>query len=75
MISSILSYLLVGLIVLVGVTLGLAVLGAVFGLALGLAKFLLFTVGPILLVGYVVMRLLAPRSKRLSKAEREWLES
>lgn len=75
MISSILSYLIIGLIVLVGVTLGLAVLGAVFGLALGLAKFLLFTVGPILLVGYVVMRLLAPRSKRLSRAEREWLES
>lgn len=75
MIASILSYLVIGLIVLVGVTLGLAVLGAVFGLALGLAKFLLFTVGPILLVGYVVMRVLAPRSKRLSKAEREWLES
>lgn len=75
MISSILSYLVIGLIVIVGITLGLAVLGAVFGLALGLAKFLLFTVGPVLLVGYVVMRVLAPRSKRLSKAEREWLES
>lgn len=75
MISSILSYLIIGLVVLVGITLGLAVLGVVFGLALGLAKFLLFTVGPILLVGYVVMRLLAPRSKRLSRAEREWLES
>ncbi|MGK7310810.1 MAG: hypothetical protein ACN0LA_01100 [Candidatus Longimicrobiales bacterium M2_2A_002] len=75
MISSILTYLIIGLIVVVGVSIGLAVLGAVFGLALGLAKFLLFTVGPILLVGYVVMRLLAPRSKRLSKAERDWLES
>ena len=75
MISSILTYLIIGLIVVVGVSIGLAVLGTVFGLALGLAKFLLFTVGPILLVGYVVMRLLAPRSKRLSKAERDWLES
>lgn len=75
MISSILTYLIVGLIVIVGVSIGLAVLGAVFGLALGLAKFLLFTVGPIVLVGYVVLRLLAPRSKRLSRAEREWLES
>ena len=75
MISSILTYLIIGLIVVVGVSIGLAVLGVVFGLALGLAKFLLFTVGPILLVGYVVMRLLAPRSKRLSKAERDWLES
>lgn len=75
MISSILTYLIIGLIVVVGVSIGLAVLGTVFGLALGLAKFLLFTVGPILLVGYVVMRLLGPRSKRLSKAERDWLES
>ena len=75
MIASILTYLIIGLIVVVGVSIGLAVLGTVFGLALGLAKFLLFTVGPILLVGYVVVRLLAPRSKRLSKAERDWLES
>ena len=75
MIASILTYLIIGLMVVVGVSIGLALLGTVFGLALGLAKFLLFTVGPILLVGYVVVRLLAPRSKRLSKAERDWLES
>ena len=75
MISSILTYLIVGLIAVVGISIALAVLGTVFGLALGLAKFLLFTVGPILLIGYVVVRLLAPRSKRLSRAEREWLES
>lgn len=75
MISSILTYLLVGLITVVGLSVALAILGLAFGLALGLAKFLLFTVGPILLIGYVVVRLLAPRSKRLSQAEREWLES
>lgn len=75
MISAILTYLIVGLVAVVGISIALAVLGAVFGLALGLAKFLLFTVGPILLIGYVVVRLLAPRSRRLSEAEREWLES
>ncbi len=75
MISTILTYLIVGLIVVVGASIALAVLGTVFGLALGLAKFLLLTVGPILLVGYVVTRLLAPKSQRLSKAERDWLES
>lgn len=75
MISSILTYLIVGLIAVVGISIALAVLGTVFGLALGLAKFLLFTVGPILLIGYVVTRLLAPRSRRLSKAERDWLEN
>lgn len=75
MISSILTYLIVGLIAVVGISIALAVLGTVFGLALGLAKFLLFIVGPILLIGYVVTRLLAPRSRRLSKAERDWLEN
>ena len=75
MISSLLTYLLVGLVAVVGISIALAVLGTVFGLALGLAKFLLFTVGPILLIGYVVVRLMAPRSKRLSKADRDWLES
>lgn len=75
MISSILTYLVIGIIVLVGVSIGLAVLGTVFGLALGLAKFLLFTIGPILLLGYVVMRFLAPKGRRLSRAERDWLES
>ncbi|MDX1675303.1 MAG: hypothetical protein R3314_10955 [Longimicrobiales bacterium] len=75
MISSILTYLVVGLIAVVGISLALALVGAVFGLALGLAKFLLFTIGPILLIGYVVVRLLAPRSQRLSKAEKDWLES
>ncbi|MFO7894743.1 MAG: hypothetical protein R6U63_13490 [Longimicrobiales bacterium] len=75
MISSILTYLIVGLIAVVGISIALAVLGTVFGLALGLAKFLLFTVGPILLIGYVVTRLLTPRSRRLSKAERDWLEN
>lgn len=75
MISSILTYLVVGLLVIIGVSLGLAVLGTVFGLALALAKFLLFGVGPILLVGYVVVRLLAPRSRRLSGSDQDWLEN
>jgi hypothetical protein len=75
MITSILTYLIVGLIAVVGISVALAVLGLVFGLALGLAKFLLFTVGPILLLGYVVVRLMAPKSRRLSRAEQDWLES
>lgn len=75
MLSSLLTFFVVGLVALIGLALGLALVGAVFGLALGLAKFLLFTVGPILLVGYLVMRLLAPRSRRLTRADREWLES
>jgi uncharacterized membrane protein YgaE (UPF0421/DUF939 family) len=75
MLSSLLTFLIVGLVVVVGASVAFAVIGALFGLAFGLAKFLLFTVGPILLIGYVVMRLLAPRDRRLTRAERKWLES
>jgi hypothetical protein len=73
--SSLLTFLIVGILAVLGVSIALAVVGALFGLAIGVVKFLLFTVGPILLIGYVVVRLLAPRSRRLSKADRDWLES
>ncbi len=75
MISTLLTYLVIGLIAVVVVSIGLAIVGAVLGLALGLAKFLLFTVAPVVLIGYVVLRFLAPRHRRLSRADREWLES
>lgn len=75
MFSSLLTFVIVGVIAVVGISIVLALLGVVFGLALGLAKFLLFTVAPLALIGYVVMRFLAPRNRRLSKVDREWLES
>lgn len=75
MISSLLTFLVVGLIALVVLSVILSLVGAAFGLALGLAGFLLFKVVPILLIGYVIVRLLAPRRNRLSEADRDWLES
>lgn len=75
MLSSLLTFFIVGLIVLVGIVVVLALVGAVFGLAIGLAQFLLFTVAPVALIGYVVLRFLAPRNRRLTRTDREWLES
>lgn len=68
--KQVLTWTVVGILALLAIKF---VLGLV-GMAFGLVTFLLFTVGPILLVGYVVTRLLGHRRKRLSKAEREWLE-
>lgn len=71
MISTLLTFLIVGIV-------GVLVLGVVLsvvGLALGLAGFLLFKVLPLVAIGYVVMRLLAPRQKQLSAEDRKWLES
>lgn len=75
MIASLLTFLIVGIIALVALSVVLSIIGAVFGLLTGIAGFLLFKVAPILLVGYVVVRLLAPRRARLSGADRDWLGS
>jgi hypothetical protein len=71
MLSSLITFLIVGLVALVVIGVVLSVVGA----ALGLAAFLLFKVAPILLIGYVVLRFLKPRRKELSEADRRWLES
>jgi len=67
MISTLLTLLIVGV-------LALAVLGIVFAV-LGMAVGLLFKLLPILLIGYVVVRLLAPKQRKISEADRRWLES
>jgi uncharacterized membrane protein len=74
MISSLLTFFVVGLIALVAIAIVLSIVGAVFGLALGLAGFLLFKVAPVVLIGYLLVRFLAPRRHRLSAADREWIE-
>lgn len=75
MLTSLLTLFVVGLVALVAVGVVLSVIGAVLGIAFGLAGFLLFKVAPVLLVGYVVMRFLSPKQKRLSAEDRRWLES
>ena len=60
----------VGLLGLIALGVVLSIIGGV----LGFAGFLLFKVAPVLLVGYVIVRFLSPRHKRLTPAERRWLE-
>lgn len=72
MISTLLTFLVVGVVAVAVLGVVLSVVGMVFGLA-GL---LLFKVLPLVAVGYVIMRLLAPRRpKELSAEDRKWLES
>jgi uncharacterized membrane protein len=70
MLSTLLTLFIVGMIAIVVIGVALSLLGAL----LGLAFTLLFKVAPILLVGYLVLRFLAPRRKQLSAEDREWLE-
>jgi uncharacterized membrane protein len=67
MLSTLLTLLVVGVI-------ALTVLGVVF-MILGIAFGIIFKLLPIILIGYIVLRLLAPRRKKLSEADRKWLES
>jgi len=72
--SSLLFFFGVGLVALVALGLVFALLGLVVSAALALAGFLLFKVLPVMLVGYLLVRFLAPRARRRTSAERTSLE-
>lgn len=76
MLGTLLTFFAVGLITLIIVGIVLTIVGAVFSLAFGLAGFLLFKVAPIVLLGWIVLKVLDRRPARqgLSAADREWLE-
>ena len=76
MIGSLLTFFAVGLITLVVAGVVLGIVGAVFSLTIGLASFLLFKVAPILLVGWVVVKVFEKTrgGGSLSEADRRWLD-
>jgi threonine/homoserine/homoserine lactone efflux protein len=76
MLSTLLTFFAVGLMTLVVAGVVLAVVGSVVGLVGSLAAFLLFKVAPLMLIGWVVVKILDRRSAsdRLSAADRRWLE-
>jgi len=75
MLGTLLTFFAVGLLTLIVAGVVLAVVGSMIGLVGSLAAFLLFKVAPIMLVGWVVVKLLDRRSSgRLSSADRRWLE-
>jgi len=73
MLGALVTFFLIGFIALVVLGVVLAVVGTVFSIAAGIASFLLFKVAPVVLVGYIVVRLLSPRRNRLSASEQRWL--
>jgi hypothetical protein len=75
MLASLLTLFIIGILAIVAFAVVLAIVGAVLGLAFGLVGFLLFKVAPVVLLGYLLVRFLAPRSRRLTAADRKWLES
>jgi len=76
MLGTLLTFFAVGLVTLLAAWVVLMVVGAVFSLTFGLATFLLFKVAPLLLVGWIVVKLVQKvRGKdSLSASDRKWLE-
>ena len=56
MIGSLLTFFAIGLVTLVVAGIVLGIVGTVFSLTFGLATFLLFKVAPIMLVGWIVVK-------------------
>jgi hypothetical protein len=73
--GTVLTFLAVGLATLIGAIIVISVIGAVFGLTVGLVKFLLFTVAPIMAVGWVVLKIFekVTGKRRISASDQRWL--
>lgn len=76
MIGTLLTLFAAGLVALIAVGVVLSLIGVVFSVTFGLASFLLFKVGPILLVGWIVLKLIDSRKshRKITAADRAWLE-
>ena len=76
MLGSLLTFFAVGLVTLLVAGVVLGVVGVVFSLTFGLATFLLFKVAPILLVGWIVVKLIEKSrgTDSISAADRRWLD-
>ncbi|MBV9773289.1 MAG: hypothetical protein JO040_05030 [Gemmatimonadetes bacterium] len=79
MIAALLTLLVLGIVGIVVVGIVLALVGAVFGLAFG-ALGLAFKALPLLLVGWLVVKLVQRKSgggsyRQISAADRKWLDS
>lgn len=77
MLSAFLTLLFLGIAGLVVISLVMAVLGIFFSMAFGIVGILLFKVAPLLLIGWVVLKLVERRRghRRISAADQRWLDS
>ena len=76
MLGTLITLLIAGFLGLVAISVVLAILGALLSVTFGIVGFLLFKVAPILLVGWVVLKLVdRTRGRRsISAADQRWLD-
>jgi hypothetical protein len=75
-VGTLLTLFAVGLFTILAIGLIFSLLGTVFSLVFSVASFLLLKVAPVVLLGWVVMKLIDRRRSRasISDADRAWLE-
>lgn len=77
MLGTLITLLIAGFLGLVALSVVLTLIGAVLSVTFGIVGFLLFKVAPVLLVGWVVLKLVdrARNRRRISAADQRWLDS
>jgi hypothetical protein len=76
MLGTLLTLLIAGFLGLVAISVILAIVGGLLSVTFGIVGFLLFKVAPILLVGWVVLKLVdrARGRRQISAADQRWLD-
>ncbi len=77
MIEALLVFLAMGVVSIVVVWIVLSVVGSLLGLTVGIAVFLITKVAPVMLVGWVALKIFAKlrgRRDSLSSSDRQWLQ-
>lgn len=76
MLGTLLTLLIVGFFGLVALSVILAIVGGILSITFGIVGFLLFKVAPVLLVGWVILKLVdrSRGRRRISAADQRWLD-
>jgi hypothetical protein len=76
MLTTLIALFVLGILALIAIGIVLALFGAAVSIIMGIVGFLIFPVAPILLAGWLIMKLVrrSERRQRLSAADRRWLD-
>lgn len=77
MLGALLTLFVFGIVGLVVISVVMALIGVFFSITFGIVGFLLFKVAPLLLVGWIVLKLVdrSRGRRRISAADQRWLDS
>lgn len=77
MLGTLITLFVLGILGIVAVSVVFALVGVAFSMVFGLVGFLLFKVAPVVLVGWVVLKLVgrSRRHRQISPADQKWLDS